>query len=308
VHDHLDGSGNIIDVSASGTQLGISGSDNTITLDAADTALAAPAGSVRAAAVTTSSSDGINVINLDGNGNAISGHWSDSAGNVVSVWGDRNIIAAPNGSRNKVTIESSNNVISRIAGDENSLSVLGGGGNTFDIQGGHSDVRASGVTQSTMAVVGDSNQVDVSGAINDVIRIENSSSNAVTVNFSDSGPSRNSTLTIVNGGANAVTVAGAYGLKVSFNDEVGTDYRFPPDEFELLEIKAAFSSLDISGDGTIDTEELGIYSSSVGEDLTEPELQGLIAEVDGNDSGQIELDEFAVLIANTNRPASASTG
>ena len=65
---------------------------------------------------------------------------------------------------------------------------------------------------------------------------------------------------------------------------------------ELDEYRAAFAVFDKNGDGTISTKELGAVMRSMGQNPTEAELMDMVHEVDGNGNGQIEFDEFVVLM------------
>lgn len=62
------------------------------------------------------------------------------------------------------------------------------------------------------------------------------------------------------------------------------------------EFKEAFSLFDKDGDGTISTKELGTVMRALGQNPTEAELQDMIAEVDSDQSGVIEFEEFLSLM------------
>ena len=60
---------------------------------------------------------------------------------------------------------------------------------------------------------------------------------------------------------------------------------------ELL--REAFNTVDVSNDGAIDMEELGLLLSTLGESLTGAELRARARDLDADGSGTLEFDEFA---------------
>jgi len=66
---------------------------------------------------------------------------------------------------------------------------------------------------------------------------------------------------------------------------------------KLRKLKEAFDVFDKDGDGRISVDELGVVVCSLGVDPTEDELKRMIAEVDLNRNGTVELDEFVALMA-----------
>lgn len=68
-------------------------------------------------------------------------------------------------------------------------------------------------------------------------------------------------------------------------------------EDQIAEFKEAFSLFDKDDNGYITTTELGTVMRSLGQNPTEAELQDMIAEVDSNSSGTIDLQEFLGLMA-----------
>merc|ERR1711939_842822 len=64
------------------------------------------------------------------------------------------------------------------------------------------------------------------------------------------------------------------------------------DDEQIDEFKQAFYSFDEDGEGTIGREELGQLLEALGENLTPPEVDEMMAEVDEDGSGQIDFDEF----------------
>merc|ERR1711974_385731 len=61
---------------------------------------------------------------------------------------------------------------------------------------------------------------------------------------------------------------------------------------QVEEFKEVFHEFDMDGDGTISIQELGTVLARVGERMTEKELLAMVAEVDDDNSGAIDFDEF----------------
>ena len=64
-----------------------------------------------------------------------------------------------------------------------------------------------------------------------------------------------------------------------------TRHNDDPDE----EMREAFRVFDRDGDGFISAAELKSTMKSLGEDLTEPDLQNMIDEADTNGDGKVDL-------------------
>ena len=62
------------------------------------------------------------------------------------------------------------------------------------------------------------------------------------------------------------------------------------------ELKAAFDSFDTDNSGSMSTSELGVLMRRMGYEPSDDELKKLLAEVDADGSGEIDFDEFVVLI------------
>lgn len=58
------------------------------------------------------------------------------------------------------------------------------------------------------------------------------------------------------------------------------------------EIKEAFELFDTDGSGTIDAKELNVAMRALGFEMTEEQINQMIADVDKDGSGAIDLDEF----------------
>jgi calmodulin len=61
-------------------------------------------------------------------------------------------------------------------------------------------------------------------------------------------------------------------------------------------LRDAFDFLDKDGDRQITTEELGDIMRSLGQNPNEAELREIMKEVDKDDSGTIEYEEFALMM------------
>jgi calmodulin len=68
-------------------------------------------------------------------------------------------------------------------------------------------------------------------------------------------------------------------------------------EEQIAEFLEAFSLFDKDGDGQIITKELGVVMRSLGQNPTEAELQDMIGEVDTDESGTIDFEEFLEMMA-----------
>merc|ERR1712176_1530242 len=65
---------------------------------------------------------------------------------------------------------------------------------------------------------------------------------------------------------------------------------------EKAKFKVAFEMFDENKDGTIDINELNGVMKSLGQKLRSKELKRMIAEVDANRNGKIDLEEFYILM------------
>ena len=66
---------------------------------------------------------------------------------------------------------------------------------------------------------------------------------------------------------------------------------------QLAKIKEAFSLFDKDGDGIITVKDLGTVMQSLGEHLTEAELQDMIDKVDGHGNGVVDFSDFRTMMA-----------
>ncbi|KAK4934363.1 Calmodulin [Elasticomyces elasticus] len=65
------------------------------------------------------------------------------------------------------------------------------------------------------------------------------------------------------------------------------------------ETKAAFAVFDKDGSGTISAEELKAVMKSLGENLTDEEIDEMITQADKDGNGTIDYEEFAELLSPT---------
>ncbi|KAH8232410.1 hypothetical protein KR032_005801, partial [Drosophila birchii] len=83
-------------------------------------------------------------------------------------------------------------------------------------------------------------------------------------------------------------------------------YTYPPTMSELTEeqvaeFKDAFTQFDKDGTGKVSTRELGALMRTLGQNLSEPELQDLISESEANTSGEFDFNEFCSIMTKQMR-------
>lgn len=66
---------------------------------------------------------------------------------------------------------------------------------------------------------------------------------------------------------------------------------------QIEEFREAFSLFDKDGDGTMTTKELGTVMRSFGLDPSQKELIEMVAEVDVDGNGEIDFEEFLMMMA-----------
>lgn len=76
----------------------------------------------------------------------------------------------------------------------------------------------------------------------------------------------------------------------------------------LEEIKRTFALFDRDGDGSISADELGAVLEAMGLKVTPAELAAMVRTVDLDESGTIEVNEFAALLLPSDPSASDVTG
>lgn len=69
---------------------------------------------------------------------------------------------------------------------------------------------------------------------------------------------------------------------------------------QVKDLTEAFKMFDLNGDGKISRLELGTVLRSLGETITDADLEQMIRDVDANGDGQIDLQEFIDLHATDN--------
>ena len=65
---------------------------------------------------------------------------------------------------------------------------------------------------------------------------------------------------------------------------------------QIEAFQECFNTFDTDGSGSIDVDELGEVFSSFGHDYSPEEIQAMINEVDADQSGEIEFEEFLLLM------------
>lgn len=68
------------------------------------------------------------------------------------------------------------------------------------------------------------------------------------------------------------------------------------DDEQLEELREAFNLFDADGSGTIDIRELKAAMRALGFQIKKAEIRQMIAEIDKDDSGAIDFDEFRELM------------
>ena len=68
-------------------------------------------------------------------------------------------------------------------------------------------------------------------------------------------------------------------------------------EQQIRDYKEAFSIFDKDGDGTITIHELSTVLQSLGQNPTEEELEEIIREVDIDGNGEVDFNEFTLLMS-----------
>lgn len=68
-------------------------------------------------------------------------------------------------------------------------------------------------------------------------------------------------------------------------------------EEQIAEYKEAFSLFDKDGSGSISQQELGVVLSNLGTRCTAAELSEMMNEVDQDGNGEIDFDEFVIMMA-----------
>ena len=80
------------------------------------------------------------------------------------------------------------------------------------------------------------------------------------------------------------------------NDKLNNDMRRRYDEKQMEFFQKEFQAMDLDGSGAVDEAELGMILENLGENISSARLKGLIKELDKDGSGEIEYEEFLVMI------------
>ena len=67
---------------------------------------------------------------------------------------------------------------------------------------------------------------------------------------------------------------------------------------QLRELEEVFRTYDTSGEGGLDTQELGVMLRALGLHCTEAEVQDIVSLVDSDGSGKLDFAEFTNLMAS----------
>eukprot|EP00744_Colponema_vietnamica_P002053 GILI01003307.1.p1 GENE.GILI01003307.1~~GILI01003307.1.p1 ORF type:complete len:205 (+),score=27.25 GILI01003307.1:87-701(+) len=75
------------------------------------------------------------------------------------------------------------------------------------------------------------------------------------------------------------------------------DYEEKLTDEEIADFKEAFAFFDKSGDGTMESKDLGVAMRSLGVRITDAELKGLISEIDPDNNGSLDVNDFLSCMA-----------
>merc|ERR1711988_1807694 len=74
-------------------------------------------------------------------------------------------------------------------------------------------------------------------------------------------------------------------------------------EEQIAEYKEAFAMFDKTKDGTIEAAELASVIRTLGQDVTDGEVQEMLKEVDIDGNGSVDFPEFLQMMINKNKTA-----
>lgn len=84
---------------------------------------------------------------------------------------------------------------------------------------------------------------------------------------------------------------------VAFRFKPDHEARAAMDEAQIEEFLEAFRVFDVDNGGTIDTQEFASLCTMLGLSLTAEELTEVFIKMDGDEDGELEFEEFLVLMA-----------
>jgi len=67
-------------------------------------------------------------------------------------------------------------------------------------------------------------------------------------------------------------------------------------EEQIKDYREAFLVFDKDGDGTVTVSEIGLVMKSLGQNPSEAEIKSMVQEVDTKGQGEIDFDDFCVLM------------
>jgi len=90
--------------------------------------------------------------------------------------------------------------------------------------------------------------------------------------------------------------------------EVPADDEAAKKKTRLAELRVLFDHFDTDGGGSISTEELGAIVRKLGQNPTDGDLEAMVDEVDEDNSGEIEFDEFVKMMSKKDGEVLCRTG
>ena len=85
-------------------------------------------------------------------------------------------------------------------------------------------------------------------------------------------------------------------IRYYLGEKLNSNLRRRYDEAQMKQFQEEFKAMDLDGSGAVDESELGLILENLGESVTANRLKGLIKEIDKDGSGEIEFEEFMVMI------------
>ena len=82
---------------------------------------------------------------------------------------------------------------------------------------------------------------------------------------------------------------GAVSESITIDPEPDSDDVQRLSEAQVAEFKAAFSTFDVDGDGTIDTAEVGTMMRQFGQNHSDEEIEAMVIEVDADRDGMVDF-------------------